>query len=92
MATSGNFGPAVVTDNPGAVTGYQWEESATGAGVGFGDVGTIIIDTTDTTLTTLTVNTSTVAMNGTFVRVRADFLDGVTPATAYSNEVQLTVT
>jgi hypothetical protein len=97
MATSGTFG-IVETDNDVVVTGWQWEESATGGGDagapagGFADFGTIITGFDNATTTEVTVRDATVAMSGTFVRCRADFMDGATPTSVYSNEAVLTVT
>jgi hypothetical protein len=98
MATTGNFG-TVATDNPGAVTGYMWEESADfveGSNPGtWADVGTSLLNPatiSDQTTVTFTIDSATVGESGTYVRCRADFLDGATPTSSYSDAVLLTVT
>jgi hypothetical protein len=93
MATTGNFG-TVATDNPGAVTGYMWEESPDGS-TAWADVGTSLLNPatiSDQTTVTFTIDSATVGESGTYVRCRADFLDGATPTSSYSDAVLLTVT
>jgi hypothetical protein len=91
MATSGTF--IAGTDNDNAVDSWMWEESTANVvnpGT-WADVGTSLLNSGtisgETTLT-LSIDSATIAESGTWVRCRADFIDGP----VYSDPAELTVT